>query len=236
MTNLLELPAMTRLILALGVAMLVSFSSTPLVKKMAYKVGAIDVPKDGRRMHDHPIPRLGGLAIALAFLLTVFLFAEIDHQMQGILLGAILILVLGILDDCLTLRAMPKLVIQILAATIVVAHGCTIRYLTNPFSPIPWDLGIFAGPCLTLRAMPKLVIQILAATIVVAHGCTIRYLTNPFSPIPWDLGIFAGPVTVIWIVTMTNAVNFIDGLDGLAVGVSGVWRWVSLESPVPVCW
>ena len=175
MTNLLELPAMTRLILALGVAMLVSFSSTPLVKKMAYKVGAIDVPKDGRRMHDHPIPRLGGLAIALAFLLTVFLFAEIDHQMQGILLGAILILVLGILDDCLTLRAMPKLVIQILAATIVVAHGCTIRYLTNPFSPVPWDLGIFAGP-----------------------------------------------ITVIWIVTMTNAVNFIDGLDGLAVGVSGI--------------
>ena len=54
---------------------------------MAYKVGAIDVPKDGRRMHSVPIPRLGGLAIAISFLLTVVLFAEIDEQMRGATLG-----------------------------------------------------------------------------------------------------------------------------------------------------
>ncbi len=178
MTYLLELPALVRLFLALGVSTLISFLVTPAVKKMAYKVGAIDVPKDDRRMHDHPIPRMGGLAIALAFLLTVFLFAEIDIQMQGILLGAILILVLGILDDCLTLQAMPKFIVQILAGIIVAAHGCTIRYLTNPFSSVA--------------------------------GATI------------DLGFLSAPITVLWIVTITNAVNFIDGLDGLAVGVSGI--------------
>ncbi len=178
MMYLLRLPAIWRLVLALGVSTLISFLSTPVVKKMAYKVGAIDVPKDERRMHDHPIPRMGGLAIALAFLLTVFLFAEIDHEMQGILLGAIMILVLGIVDDCLTLRAMPKFIIQIAAAIVVVAHGCTVRYLTNPFSTVP--------------------------------GATL------------DLGFLAAPFTVLWIVTMTNAVNFIDGLDGLAVGVSGI--------------
>ena len=72
---------------------------------MAYKVGAVDVPKDARRMHSVPIPRLGGLAIAIAFLLTVLLFANVDEQMRGILLGAVVILVLGVLDDCLTLRA-----------------------------------------------------------------------------------------------------------------------------------
>ncbi len=178
MAYLLELPPILRLVLALGVSALISFLSTPIVKKMAFKVGAVDVPKDDRRMHDHPIPRLGGLAIALAFLLTVFLFAQLDKQLEGILLGAIVILVLGILDDCLTLKALPKFFVQIFAAVIVVAHGCTVQYLTNPFSRVP--------------------------------GATI------------DLGIFAAPLTVLWIVTITNAVNFIDGLDGLAVGVSSI--------------
>jgi UDP-GlcNAc:undecaprenyl-phosphate GlcNAc-1-phosphate transferase len=76
--------------------------------------------------------------------------------------------------------------------------------------------------CLALPALPKFFAQIAAATIVVMHGCEIRYVTNPFSVVPFDLGRLAGPVTVFWIVLMTNAVNFIDGLDGLAVGVSGI--------------
>lgn len=178
MKALLALPFGWRLILSVAVSALISFCSTPFVKQIAYKIGAIDIPKDNRRMHDHPIPRLGGLAIAIAFLLTTFLFAEMDLQLQGILLGGIVILVLGVLDDSLTLNAMPKLVVQIVAAVIVVAHGNEIRYVTNPFAPE-------AGAC-------------------------------------FDLGILSGPITVIWIVTITNAVNFIDGLDGLAVGVSAI--------------
>ena len=178
MNALLALSFWQRLLLSLGVSGLISFASTPLVSKMAYKVGAIDVPKDDRRMHDHPIPRLGGLAIAIAFLLSTFLFEKLDHQMQGILLGSIVILVLGVLDDCMALPALPKFFVQIFAAIIVVMHGCTIRYVTNPLSSVP-------GDC-------------------------------------FDLGFLAAPITVLWIVTMTNAVNFIDGLDGLAVGVSGI--------------
>ena len=58
-------------ILALGVAMLISFIATPLVKKLAYKVGAVDVPKDNRRMHDHPIPRMGGLAIFIGCVVSI---------------------------------------------------------------------------------------------------------------------------------------------------------------------
>ena len=175
MNVLLSLPFLTRILLALAVAAVISYLSTPFVKKLAFKIGAVDVPKDNRRMHKKPIPRLGGLAIVIAFLLCTFLFVKLEKQMQGILLGAIIILVVGVLDDCLALPALPKFFAQIAAGTIVVLHGCEIRYVTNPFSVVPFDLG-------------------------------------------W----MAGPVTVFWIVLMTNAVNFIDGLDGLAVGVSAI--------------
>ena len=60
-----------KLVMAFLLAIAVSFATTPLVKHMAFKVGAIDVPKDDRRMHKMPIPRLGGLAIFIAFLLQL---------------------------------------------------------------------------------------------------------------------------------------------------------------------
>ena len=166
------------LLLALITATLVSFASTPLVKKMAYKVGAIDVPKDNRRMHKVPIPRLGGLAIFFGFFLSVLLFAEIDRSTRGILIGAVMIVVLGILDDIMTLRALPKFVVQIAAAGVAVYYGNVIQFLSNPI------------------------------------------LTSPDPYL--NLGKWAVPVTIIWIVAITNAVNFIDGLDGLAVGVSAI--------------
>lgn len=175
MSVLLALPVLQRVLLALGVAAVISYLATPFVKKLAFRIGAVDVPRDNRRMHKHPIPRLGGLAIVIAFLLCTLLFVKVDSEMRGILLGAIIILVVGVLDDCLALPALPKFFAQIIAAAVVVMHGCEIRYVTNPFSAVPIDLG-------------------------------------------W----MAGPVTVFWIVLMTNAVNFIDGLDGLAVGVSSI--------------
>ena len=65
--NELIIEVMTALLLAL----IVSFLATPLVRRLAFKIGAVDVPRDSRRMHDHPIPRLGGLAIFLGFLVSV---------------------------------------------------------------------------------------------------------------------------------------------------------------------
>ena len=166
------------MLLAMAVAAVVSFASTPLVKTLAYKVGAIDVPKDNRRMHKVPIPRLGGLAIFLAFLLSVLVFAEIDRQMQGILLGAVMIVILGVMDDIMALKALPKLLVQIAAAAVAVYHGCVIQFFSNP---------------------------------------------NVFSETTYiNLGWLSYPVTIIWIVAITNAVNFIDGLDGLAAGVSAI--------------
>ena len=60
--------------LAFAVSLIVSYFMTPPVKNFAEKIGAMDVPKDGRRVHDHPIPRMGGLAIIMGFVLAVLLF------------------------------------------------------------------------------------------------------------------------------------------------------------------
>lgn len=174
----MDMNVIITLVLALTSAAVVSFFSTPLVKRLAYKVGAIDVPKDNRRMHKEPIPRLGGLAIFIAFILVTLVFADISRQLQGILLGAVMIVILGVVDDSMALPALPKFAVQILAAGVAVYHGCVIQFVSNP--------NVFS-----------------AAT----------YL---------NLGWISYPLTIIWIVAITNAVNFIDGLDGLAVGVSAI--------------
>lgn len=166
------------ILLPLVVALVIGFLSTPIVKSFAYKLGAIDVPKDERRMHKVPIPRMGGLAIFLGFIISVLLFVEVDDQMKGILLGSVIIVVMGIIDDITPLRASLKFVIQILAALIPVYYGVQITCISNP--------NLFSD--------------------------------NPY----WNFGWLSIPITVIWIVGLTNAVNLIDGLDGLAIGVSSI--------------
>ncbi|MCL2828740.1 MAG: undecaprenyl/decaprenyl-phosphate alpha-N-acetylglucosaminyl 1-phosphate transferase [Oscillospiraceae bacterium] len=167
-----------QILLAMGVALLISLLATPPVKWFAQRVGAMDVPKDNRRVHKEPIPRLGGLAIFIGFVLSVALFAEIDRELQGILIGSVLIVFVGVVDDILPLRAWQKFFAQIVAAGIVVWHGVTIDWIGNP--------NIFSA---------------------------YDYL---------NLGFFSIPLTILWIVGITNAVNLIDGLDGLAVGVSTI--------------
>ena len=179
MFSLLEnLPTLAKVVAALMVAFLIAFLLTPVVKSLAHKVGAVDVPKDERRMHSRPIPRMGGLAIFLGFILSALLFVELSPQIRGMLLGGTIIVVLGILDDIYALPALPKFFVQIVAALIAVYHGNVIQVLSNP---------------------------------------------NVFSADPyWVLGPLAIPFTVLWIVAITNAVNLIDGLDGLAVGVATI--------------
>lgn len=165
-------------ILALGVAMLISFIATPLVKKLAYKVGAVDVPKDNRRMHDHPIPRMGGLAIFIGCVVSILLFADVDRSLRGILIGACIIVAVGVVDDAHPLGAGVKFILQIVSALIAVWHGVVIQTIANP----------------------------------------LFFTDTPY----WNFGIWAVPITVIWIVAVTNSVNLIDGLDGLADGVSTI--------------
>ncbi|MEA5039581.1 MAG: MraY family glycosyltransferase [Clostridiaceae bacterium] len=157
-------------------AVAVAFAMTPLVKIFAQKIGAMDIPKDNRRMHKEPIPRAGGLAIFAGFLVSYLIFGTIDSGIRAILIGAVGIVVLGVLDDVYTLRPLVKFAGQIAAALVPVLAGVRVQSLTNPFS----ESG---------------------------------YL---------HLGAWAVPLTVFWIVGITNAVNFIDGLDGLACGVSAI--------------
>ena len=136
-------------VLALVVALVVSFLTTPVVKTIAYKVGAIDVPKDARRMHKVPIPRLGGLAIFIGFMVSILLFASITSEMKSILLGAVIIVVLGVVDDIMALPAMLKFVVQIVAASIPATHGVQILAFSNPniFSDdLYWVLGWLSIP------------------------------------------------------------------------------------------
>ena len=120
--------------LALLMALVVSFLTSPLVKNFAYKVGAIDVPKDARRMHKTPTPRLGGLAIFLGFMISVILFVPIrgDREMQSILMGAVIIVVLGVVDDIMALPAMLMFVVQIAAALIPALNGVVVEAVSDP--------------------------------------------------------------------------------------------------------
>ncbi len=149
-----ELRLLGFVVAALVVAGVVSFLFTPLVRALAQKVGAMDVPKDARRMHDHPIPRMGGLAIFLGFLLTVLLFAELTTQVRGMLLGAVIIVVLGIFDDIYSLPAKFKFVVQIVAALIAVGTGNIIETLSTPnifSSNTYWELGWLTWPLTVIR-------------------------------------------------------------------------------------
>lgn len=163
---------------ALLVAAVVALIATPVVRSLAFKIGAVDVPRDSRRMHDHPIPRMGGLAIFFGFILSVLLFLPLTTQLRGMLLGAVVIVILGIFDDIYALSAKLKFAVQIGAALIAVLMGNQIDYLSNP--------NIFSS--------------------------------DPY----WHLGVLSIPISVLWIVAITNAVNLIDGLDGLACGVSTI--------------
>lgn len=149
LTTVPDLKSIGYVLLALLVAGVVSLLLTPVVKTLSFKIGAVDVPKDARRMHDHPIPRLGGLAIFLGFLVSVLLFVPLDGPKQGMLLGAVIIVVLGIFDDIYALPAKLKFVIQLLAALVATLLGNRIERLTNPniFSDNPvWELGWLSIP------------------------------------------------------------------------------------------
>lgn len=167
-------------LLALVVAFLVAFSATPMVISLAHKVNAIDIPKDNRRVHKKPIPLMGGLAIFYGFVVSVLCFATIDREVMGILIGCVIIVTTGIIDDISDMKPIIKLVCQILAAAIVVYCDVRIEHFANPFHS--W----FGPPYLVMNYWVS---------------CS---------------------VTIFWIVGICNAVNLIDGLDGLAVGVSSI--------------
>ncbi len=115
------------LLLAFGLV----FLGTPLVKKLAYKIKALDQPAQ-RKVHHQPMPRLGGLAICLGFWLTVLLTTEMNSGLYGLLGGGLLITLVGIIDDIKGVTARQKLAVQIVAACIVMYAGVRVDFVTHP--------------------------------------------------------------------------------------------------------
>ncbi len=140
------------LALTFVVAFVFSFAATPIVYRLAFKIGAIDVPKDKRRMHKKPIPRLGGLAIIFGFGVAMCCFGQISRSLAAMLVGAGIIAIMGVVDDCKNLNAKFKFIIQIIAAIIVIVGGnVRITVLTNPnifsdnpYLVLPWWLSDIA--------------------------------------------------------------------------------------------
>ncbi len=160
-------------IAAVVCAALLSYVCTPLVRVLAFKIGAVDVPKDGRRMHKVPIPRIGGLAIFIGFALTILAFCPMSRFLTVALFGGLIIVMMGVLDDIFALSPWLKLAAQVAVAMFAIFEGVTIDFFSFGSDMI-------------------------------------------------SLGKWAIPVTLIWIVGLTNSVNLIDGLDGLACGVSTI--------------
>lgn len=147
---------------------------TPLVKKLAFMIGATDKP-NYRKVHQKIMPRMGGLAIFLSFAIGVLLLPIENTYLSAFLVGSIIIVATGVLDDRFELSAKVKLLGQLAAALVVVVWG----------------------------------------------GVRVEFINLPFGG-EIEFGIFSIPLTILWIVAITNAINLIDGLDGLAAGVSSI--------------
>lgn len=113
-------------------ALFVSYILTPYIKNIAFMIGAVDRP-DARKVHSKVMPRLGGLAIYIAFFLSVVASLELTRDIVGILLGGTVIVAVGVLDDKYQLPAKVKLLGQIAAAAILIIFDIKIEWINNPF-------------------------------------------------------------------------------------------------------
>ena len=174
---------MLKYIIIFIVALVCSFILTPLVRSVARRFGAIDLP-GGRKIHTRPIPRLGGFSIFIAFHLVLlvspqFAFFHFPPDfLRGIRFGWIF-----------------------LASTIILGLGSI-----DDFKRLPPSV--------------KFLFQILAGLIVAQMCCRIELISLPFGT--FNLGIWSIPATIFWVVAITNAINLLDGLDGLAAGTSSI--------------
>lgn len=121
------------------VSAIIAVFATSIVKKLAWKYGLIDDPavnKHPKVIHTKPTPRAGGLAIYIAFVAAALIFVPHDQYLWGIIVGATLLVIMGVIDDKISLSPYLRLGIQLLAAICPVAVGIGITFFTNPFGDI----------------------------------------------------------------------------------------------------
>ena len=174
------------------VALLATLLATPLAKCIAQHLGAIDKP-DERRINKVPIPRMGGIGIALG------LVAAVAVQVAGTkLLGWPTVFV-------------PHMQLQGVDYKLLTV-AVVIVFLTGAIDDVR-----------NLKPRQKLLGQILAACVAAASGLVIGNVANPFTAELIPIGWLAYPITVVYLVAFTNVINLIDGLDGLAAGITAIY-------------
>jgi len=134
----------SQIIFAFVISLITAVIATPVVMKLAFKIGAIDKP-NARKVHQRIMPRLGGLAIFIGVAAGYFASGLYHQQMTTIIVGALIIVGIGILDDVYELSAKVKLIGQIAAAVLIVKSGLTIDHLTIPLLD-KYELGVWAYP------------------------------------------------------------------------------------------
>ena len=171
-------PTTTDAVFAFIAAAAVAWLLGPYVERLAFRVGAIDMPKE-RGLHDKPMPRLSGLAILAGVELAGWIWLPNDAESHAILLGAVAIAAVGVADDTRGLPALAKLLGQIGASLIPVLAGVRVENLTLPFVG-GFELGWLAYP-LTVLGIVAVVNVInfidgvdgLAAGVCVIAGVTL---------------------------------------------------------------
>ncbi len=126
-------------------SLILSYLLTPLVKKMAIYVGAVDQPNK-RRINTEPVPSIGGVAIYIAFILTLIVFVPLHRVTIGLIIGCSFILLVGLLDDLYEISPLLKLLGQIIAAVILLFFGIKAEFITNPFNGAVVYLGYWSIP------------------------------------------------------------------------------------------
>ena len=133
---------------AFGLALIVVWVTTPIAARLAWRLGAIDTPRD-RGLHSFPTPRFGGLAVLAGVLAAALLYLPHDDQTWAIIAGAGAIVFVGAADDMLDLGVEVKLAGQVLAALIPVVSGVRVETFTLPFMGHV-DLDVLAYPATTI--------------------------------------------------------------------------------------
>jgi len=120
-------------------ALAIAYYSTPFVIKIAKKLGVIDDPKKSKHpkvIHTYPVPRMGGLAIFIAVFIASIIFLPFDKHLIGILAGAIILAIMGVLDDKYNLNPYLRLFIGFIAAGMPIIAGIGISFISSPLSGI----------------------------------------------------------------------------------------------------
>ena len=214
-------------IIAFSIAAAGAFALSPLFCPLAARLGAMDVPTDSRRMHKRPIPRIGGLAVFIGFLLSVSIF---DNNV-ALLSGALVIVSIGIVDDIYRISAYQKLIFQMIAAAVAISFGARAPiadgFISTAFS-LAWLVVLpnafnlidgLDGLCARASLFAALALFAMSGSVaaVALAGAIVGFLPFNLRPAKIFLGdtgsLFVGfTLGVISLGSITTAKSFISML------------------------